>query len=442
MNTDKQRIYNGDWKTLHPYSGSAPTDLYYITLANKVLAAIRAVETSLEESDYRKIDETEQKELACILTAYFEDIISQTGIFQAFTRIHGKRFGKPLPFYTLDEDYTPGEINIEEVQFLVWHYHMQLNNLDIPYSPTLDTFAAIASDVMEIFETEYESAPENEKLLQYFRIDEKESHNLYALHARFLWLCTQSYLFFNNGFLLEDQAETLAEEAKEAGMDEQIPDMVNLLCNDFGFNHVTEFMQLTPPRWLAEVLGKDSPLYASLSSMGHKYTGYFRYENADETITRFRHIATDRIIEATNRSLIGFPRNMKDPSLILRTGFIQWNGEWWLSGQISSYEDNEDLIGQITGDDDEYNLFEPEEELPEEEQRIILTDILATTEGEDGQTLDASDTAWQALLSDEIGKDFFISQVKAGEITGLQFYNAPGRLLLDNIDFVNEYVKR
>ena len=91
MNTDKQRIYNGDWKTLHPYSGSAPTDLYYITLANKVLAAIRAVETSLDESDYRKIDETEQKELACILTAYFEDIISQTGIFQAFTRIHGKR---------------------------------------------------------------------------------------------------------------------------------------------------------------------------------------------------------------------------------------------------------------------------------------------------------------------------------------------------------------
>lgn len=146
--------------------------------------------------------------------------------------------------------------------------------------------------------------------------------------------------------------------------------------------------------------------------MGHKYTGYFRYENADETITRFRHIATDRIIEATNRSLIGIPHDMKDPSLILRTGFIQWNGEWWLSGQISSYEDSEDLIGQITGDDDEYNLFEPEEELPEEEQRIILTDILATTEGEDGQTLDASDTAWQALLSDEIGKDFLFPKLK------------------------------
>ena len=88
----------------------------------------------------------------------------------------------------------------------------------LPENPPAHT-DSIASDVMEIFETEYESAPENEKLLQYFRIDEKESHNLYALHARFLWLCTQSYLFFNNGFLLEDQAESLAEEAKEAGMD-------------------------------------------------------------------------------------------------------------------------------------------------------------------------------------------------------------------------------
>ena len=202
MNNDKQRIYSGDWKTLHPYTGSAPTDLYYITLANKVLAAIRPIEEALADDDYRKIDDNEQKELACILTAYFEDIISQTGIFQAFTRVYRRRFGKPLPFYTLDSDYTPGEINIEEVQFLIWHYHMQLNNLDVAYSPALDTFAAIAADVMALFEAEYETAPENEKLLHYFQLDEKEQHNLYALHSRFLWLCTQSYLFSNNGFLL------------------------------------------------------------------------------------------------------------------------------------------------------------------------------------------------------------------------------------------------
>lgn len=442
MTNDKQRIYSGDWKPLHPYTGSASTDLYYITLANKVLTAIRSIENDLAEDDYRKIAPSEQKELACILTAYFEDVISQTGIFQAFSRVYQQKYGKPLPFYSLDSDYTPGEINTEDIQFLIWHYHMQLNNLDIAYSPALDTFAAIAADVMELFEAEYETAPENEKLLHYLQLDEKEQHNLYALHARFLWLCTQSYLFSNNGYLLEDQAEALADEAKENGLEDQIPDMVNQLCNDFGFNQVTEFMRLTPPHWLAEVLGPESPLYDSLRSMGHKYTGYYRYEGGDDRVTRFRHIATDRVLEVTNRSLVGLPRDMKNPSLILRTGFVEWNGKWWLSGQITSYEDSEDLIGQITGDDDEYNLFEPDDDLPDDEQQIILTDILSTTVGEEGQTLDESDTAWQAMLSDEIGEDFFIAQVEAGQIKGLQFYDDPGRLLLDNLRFVTEYIKR
>ena len=442
MTNDKQRIYSGDWKPLHPYTGSASTDLYYITLALKLLTAIRSIENDLAEDDYRKIDPSLQKALACILTAYFEDVISQTGIFQAFSRVYQQKYGKPLPFYSLDSDYTPGEINTEDIQFLIWHYHMQLNNLDIAYSPALDTFAAIAADVMELFEAEYETAPENEKLLHYLQLDEKEQHNLYALHARFLWLCTQSYLFSNNGYLLEDQAEALADEAKENGLEDQIPDMVNQLCNDFGFNQVTEFMRLTPPHWLAEVLGPESPLYDSLRSMGHKYTGYYRYEGGDDRVTRFRHIATDRVLEVTNRSLVGLPRDMKNPSLILRTGFVEWNGEWWLSGQITSYEDSEDLIGQITGDDDEYNLFEPDDDLPDDEQQIILTDILSTTVGEEGQTLDESDTAWQAMLSDEIGEDFFIAQVEAGQIKGLQFYDDPGRLLLDNLRFVTEYIKR
>ena len=142
------------------------------------MTAIRSIENDLAEDDYRKINPSEQKELACILTAYFEDVISQTGIFQAFSRVYQQKYGKPLPFYSLDSDYTPGEINTEDIQFLIWHYHMQLNNLDIAYSPALDTFAAIAADVMELFEAEYETAPENEKLLHYLQLDEKEQHNL------------------------------------------------------------------------------------------------------------------------------------------------------------------------------------------------------------------------------------------------------------------------
>ena len=225
-------------------------------------------------------------------------------------------------------------------------------------------------------------------------------------------------------------------------MEDQVPDMVNQLCNDFGFNQVTEFMRLTPPRWLAEVLGEDSPLYASLMSMGHKYTGYYRYEGGDDQVTRFRHIASDRVLEVTNRSLVGLPRNMKDPSLILRTGFVEWNGQWWLSGQISSYEDSEDLIGQITGDDDEYNLFEPEEDLPDDEQQIILTDILATHRGRRGATPRRIGYRLAGSVERRDWRRFLHRPGTGGQIKGLCFYDDPNNLLLDNLRFVTEYVKR
>ncbi len=440
---DKQRIYSGDWIKFHPYQGSASTDLYYIQLANRVWDIIRSIENHLDEEDYLKITDSEQKELACILTAYFEDIISQTGIFQAFTRVYQRRYGNPLPFFTLGEEYAPGEINTEEVQFLVWHYFMQLCNLDVPFSPVSPIFQAIAEAVMEIFEEEYETAPENEKFRQSITLDEKEMKNLYSISHKLLWFSTQSYLFSNNSYLLEEDAELLVKEAKEANLEEQAADMVSMLCDDFAFNHVTELMRLTPPQWYAELLGEASPLYASFMSFGRKYTGYFRYMESEGGITRFRHIASERVLEVCNRSLAGMPQEMKDPALILHTGFIEWNGEWWQSGPAGAYDETEDLMGSITGDDDEYNLFEAEEELPDEEQQIVLNDMLAETTDEDGNPLEPNMKTWQIMLNDELSKEFFKSQVQAGKIEDLQFLDEPsGKLLLDNLDFVVEYIKR
>ena len=48
----------------------------------------------------------------------------------------------------------------------------------------------------------------------------------------------------------------------------------------------------------------------------------------------------------------------------------------------------------------------------------------------------------QQGVDDEQGEDCFIAQVEAGQIKGLQFYDDPGRLLLDNLRFVTEYIKR
>ncbi|MCU6769434.1 DUF3843 family protein [Barnesiella propionica] len=441
MGKMKQVIYSRDWLAMHPYQSSARTDFYYTTLANKACESISNRMGGIYEEDVLYLSSEERKELSCMLLCYFEDIISQAGMFAALVRIHEERFGTPLPFFRITEDYVKGEINKEDLQFLIWHYYMQLNNLDFPFSPLTPLFSDMAEDVMALLEPEYETAPENDKLQAFFHVDDKEASDIYALHSKFFWLGTESYLFCGDGLLLQDSVEELAEEAKSNGMEEQLPDLVNMSCNDFAYNNITEFFSFSAPRWLAEILGKEHVAYKGLTSLGKKYSGYFLYEREENDYTYFRHIATGTELEVNKLSLKGFPKEMKSEDVILFAGFIRWSAGWWFVGQVRSYEKNEELLDEISGNEDEYNLFEPEAELPEEEQEIILNDVLADL-GEGDDAISEEDAAWQAVLNDEIGKEYFLKRYESGDIPALNFFNDENNLMQDNIRFILDYVKR
>ena len=84
MKKKKQVIFSADWLAMHPYRASA-TDLYYIKLSNRVYDIIEMVlENTPYDNNILLLSEEEKKRLSCTLTAYFEDIISQTNIFGAF----------------------------------------------------------------------------------------------------------------------------------------------------------------------------------------------------------------------------------------------------------------------------------------------------------------------------------------------------------------------
>ncbi|MBL7111164.1 MAG: DUF3843 family protein [Bacteroidales bacterium] len=66
-------------------------------------------------------EEDEKDNLCCCIACYLEDIVSETGIWQAFTRQHRGLYGKDLPFYHT-VDYYHDEINLEDIYFLLWHF--------------------------------------------------------------------------------------------------------------------------------------------------------------------------------------------------------------------------------------------------------------------------------------------------------------------------------
>ena len=72
-------IYIKDWLLLKPYNRQTSTDSYYLKLSNEVKHAII---TNIQPDILKYYLENEDiNHLSCFLTSYFEDIISETNIW-------------------------------------------------------------------------------------------------------------------------------------------------------------------------------------------------------------------------------------------------------------------------------------------------------------------------------------------------------------------------
>ena len=224
-------------------------------------------------------------------------------------------------------------------------------------------------------------------------------------------------------------------------MEEQIPDMINMMCNDFTYNHVTEFYALRPSQWLARVLGKDNCLYQPLNELSRKYSGYFKYESENSTHTKFIHIATGKEIDIVNRSLHGFPKDMKDKELVLFIGFVRWMDEWWFIGQVRSYNQSNEIKKEVDNEE-ELHLFDDSYEPTEKEQTALFNKIMSIM-AEDGPDYTDEDRAWGTMMNRDISKNFIKKAFEEGHLPKLNFEGETDNLLMkDNLNFILDYMKR
>lgn len=441
MKNNKQIIFSKDWKQFHPYQGSARTDLYYVRLANTIFHALSEKMNTDEEDDFIVTSEEDLTELSCIITSYFEDIISQTNIFATFVSEHQKLYGKPLPFYTPTE-YFDHEINTDDIRFLIWQYFIELTNGEIPISPEYPLFADMANAVMEILDEIYESAPENEKLQQFFKITDEDAENLGKLQSKFFWLTTESYLFHGNGLSLQATVEEAVNEAQENDYESDIPMMVNILCTESALSQKTPLLGYLPARWLAALTGESTVAYQNLSTLSHKYTGYFTFESKNEETTNFKHIATGKIVEIASKSLIGTPKELTSPDVILFIGFVRWKNEWWFVGEVRIFERKDEVVDEINSRENEKHLFDdiqPDDYNEEEQSHILSTILKDYDESEDEE--EATDIIWSVLTAPDLSVDFVRRAYDEGKLERLRFAGPNGdKLLRENFDFVQKFL--
>lgn len=234
---------------MHPYTKTDATDNYYCKLVNRIIEVL--YDYDIMEGEIEPEDEV-YEDTAIFLVGWFEDIISQTSVWQVFTSQCEKRYGSRLPFYEPGEDYYPDEINVEDVRFILWHCFQRDKIGEKIYNPENTGILVLAEAIYAIFDNEFETAPVNERLQDFFDFSELTEDDFLEYRNKVEWFYFNSYI---NMGCYECYLDSLSEQMEELGKRKELDDRtMDLMIYSFKINSVlsgrTPLLSITAPEYL------------------------------------------------------------------------------------------------------------------------------------------------------------------------------------------------
>ncbi|KAA0256868.1 DUF3843 family protein [Deferribacter autotrophicus] len=335
-----EKIYIKTWLDIKPYTKQTSSDNYYLEVANKVKNIL--LSSKYKNELIETLDDDFIDLLSVFLTSYLEDIVSELNIWSTFIHLHNKLYNKLLPFYKPSE-YKRNDLNYEDICFLLWYY-MSLTEDDPLLEPDHEIVINLAEEIFNLFLKTKDKLPKNKFLKQFYYIDGNEE-NFYKIRDIIQNILFSTYLFFPDTgidyiYKLENFMIKLPEKIN---MPEDIIKMKNIFKNDFTWKARTKLLSLKGNEWLAEMLGDNHPLYDAIKKISPKVTSHFLFESEDENYVYLKHIATDKILNVTKKSMLDVPFDILKKDILL-IDLIKFKEDWWFSGGIYFIDYDEDLI--------------------------------------------------------------------------------------------------
>lgn len=169
-----------------PYS---QTDYSYAKVAERLFNA------TLEADITGELGEDVCFQIAATLTCYFEDVISNFGIWNCFVRKHKEMYGKVLPFYDINEaEYCYDDINPEDVYFLVWMVAQKMNSHNSFYNPENPAIISVGFKLYSILFDLFETTPINDEISKVY-LNREVIDDIYKLKFVLMDMVENCYLF-------------------------------------------------------------------------------------------------------------------------------------------------------------------------------------------------------------------------------------------------------
>lgn len=329
---NNNKIFLPDWHNFKHFTKHSKTDVYYLNICNEVFDALQ---NSVNKEIFKKLSLNEIKELCCFLTSYFEDIISQTNIWKAFNTKHYELYNTFVTFQNTEE-YFEEEINLDDIHFLIW-YFVSIKNENSLISPYNAYIIDIVGDIYDVFDKNYDYAPENETLKETYFLNPNETD--YYIVRDFI-----EKVFLCNYLIVADISKRLNNQIEAASLnpkDRHYNQVIYALKDEFLLETKSKLLALGANEWAALVLGKEHNLNKDLLNISKKIFGKFLFKNKiDSKYIYIEHIASSKKFNLLKTSYDGY-KDLADDD-ILTMGIIKWQNEWWFSGisMISPFDAN------------------------------------------------------------------------------------------------------
>ena len=258
----KKIIFTQEWMMMHPYEKPDTVDQYYTELANRMY---HVLDEACFTHQFKNINDA--KQLALAIAAYFEDVISGTCIWKTFTAECKKRYGVYIPFYEHeskfiqnslcdnDADYNPEEINFADIKFLCWHHFQQSSYVQEAVPFLFSTMELAAKLAYNLLDGEYETAPENSRLLDY--LSEMPDEELCETQRRDMlaWFHYGCYFNVGNQKRLQLTLQQIAQSTQ--GLNGQMAYSIQM---EMTVNSRNNLLALSSYEWLDRIC-KDLPTH-------------------------------------------------------------------------------------------------------------------------------------------------------------------------------------
>jgi len=323
------RIVLKDWLEYHPYNREVSSDHFYIGLSNDIQHEILLIdmEDHLVGADY--------KCLSCMLVCYFEDIVSQTGMWTSFINKHYKLYGKYLPFYDM-AGYIRGDINLADIQFLIWHFCSNLPTQNHFIDPYSIENTGIAKFVYTLLNEAARLAPKNEDLKAALKLSPDADIHKVREHLDFCFFGCYLHQYYFATLMDEEKLNVKNQKGSHRNFDQLLDESrVHLL-----FNKVSPLLAQSSGEMLAHWAGETHPLYQKLMSFSKRRKGLFLCKGANATHLQMKHIASGILIELCMPDW-EFPLVAGDTTVCM--GIVQWGDEWYTAGPAFPVTDTENV---------------------------------------------------------------------------------------------------